>query len=68
MNKTIKVRIIGQKEVREVTLEEARKILDNTYSDAVGGMVANGRTGEMIYQINPDVEEIVVIDSMLGGG
>ncbi len=68
MNKTIKVRIIGQKEVREVSPEEAQKILDNTYSDAVGGMVADARTGEMIYQINSDVEEIIVIDSMLGGG
>ncbi len=68
MNKTIRVRIIGQKEIREVTLEEAQKILDNTYSDAVGGMVANARTGEMIHQINSDIEEIVVIDSMLGGG
>ncbi len=68
MGKTIKVRIIGQKEVREVTPEEAQKILDKTYSDAVGGMVADGKTGEMLCQICPDVEEIVIIDSMLGGG
>jgi glucosamine 6-phosphate synthetase-like amidotransferase/phosphosugar isomerase protein len=65
---TINVRYIGRQEVREVTLEEARKILESIYEDAMGGMVADAVTGVVISQINEDVKEILVIDQMLGGG
>jgi hypothetical protein len=68
MQKTIKVRYIGRQEVREVTLEEARQILESTWEDAMGGMVANAATGVVISQIDEDVKEILVIDQMLGGG
>lgn len=68
MAKMIKVRNIGSREVRKVTLEEARKILENTYDHPLGGFVTNARTGEVISQIDPDVDEIVVIEQMLGGG
>jgi hypothetical protein len=68
VEKTIKVRYIGSREVREVTLEEARKILESTYDDAMGGMVADAATGAMIARIDDNVNEILVIEHMLGGG
>ncbi|HJX12203.1 MAG TPA: hypothetical protein VJ377_01610 [Dehalococcoidales bacterium] len=68
MAKKVKVRILGSNVVREVTLEEAREILEDTYNDPVGGFIADARTGEVITQLNPDVEEIVVIEQMIGGG
>jgi len=64
----VKVRILGRGEVREVTVEEAREILEETYDDPLGGLVADARTGEVIWQISPDIEEIVVIEQMIGGG
>ena len=64
----VKVRVIGSSEVREVTFEQAKEIVEKTYNDPVGGLVADGRTGETIWQITPDVEEIVVIEQMIGGG
>jgi hypothetical protein len=66
--KMVKVRFIGKTEVREVTLEEAQQILENTCNDPVGGMVIDAKTGETIYKIGPDVSEIIVIEQMLGGG
>jgi len=68
MTKTVKVRVIGNSEVREVTLEEAREILEKTYNDPVGGTVADARTGEVIWRIGPETEEIVIIEQMIGGG
>ena len=68
MERVIKVRIIGKKEIREVTLQEAQKILEDTYNDPVGGLVADARTGEVIWRMSPDVEEIIIIEQMLGGG
>ena len=62
------MRIIGSKEVREVTSEEAEQILENTYSDAVGGMAVNASTGKTIYRMEPDVDEIIIVEQMLGGG
>ena len=67
MERKIKVRFSSGGE-KEVTVEEARRILDETYSDPLGGLVANGKTSEVIYQIDPDVEEIVVLDTIIGGG
>jgi hypothetical protein len=68
MTKTVRVRVIGNSQVREVTLEEAREILEKAYNDPLGGMVADARTGKMIWQIGPDTEEILVIEQMIGGG
>lgn len=68
MTKMIRVRYVGPRGVCEVTLEEAQKILDNTYNDPAGGMVADARTGKMIWQIKDDIDEIIVIEHMLGGG
>jgi hypothetical protein len=64
------VYITGTKgtEVKEVSLAEAEKILKDTYTDPVGGFVVNKKTGEIIWEINRDVEEILVIDQIIGGG
>ncbi len=68
MSKMVKVRYIGPKGSREVTLEEARKILEATYDDPLGGMVVDSKTGQTIWQIDENVDEIMVIEHMLGGG
>ena len=66
--KRIKVRIVGSEEVKEVTLKEAAEILDRIYNDALGGFVTDARTGRVISKIEPGIEEIVVVEQMLGGG
>jgi hypothetical protein len=68
MTRKIKVRTIGSAEIREVTIQEAERILEDTYNDPVGGLVADARTGEVIYKIKPDVEKIIIMEQMLGGG
>ena len=70
MARTIKVHILGRKgqEVREVSLEEAERILKETYTDPMGGLVVNRKTGEVIWEIGPDVEELSIMDQMIGGG
>ena len=67
-DRMITVRIMGTDTVRNVTLEEARKILDETYDSALGGLVADARTREIIWQIGPETEEILIIEQMIGGG
>jgi len=39
---------LGSEEVREITIQEAEKIPEDTYKDPVGGLVADTRTGEVI--------------------
>ena len=68
MTKIVKVRVIGSSEVREVTFEQAREIIEETYNNPVGGMVTDAKTGGIIWQISPNIEEIVVIEQMIGGG
>ncbi|UCE33621.1 MAG: hypothetical protein JSV55_09395 [Deltaproteobacteria bacterium] len=68
MTRKIEVRTIGSEEIREVTIQEAEKILEDTYNDPVGGLVADARTGEVIYKIKPGVEKIIIMEQMLGGG
>lgn len=67
MERKIKVRFASGGG-KEVTIEEAKRILDETYNDPLGGLVANGKTNEVIYQIDPDVTEIIVLDTIIGGG
>ena len=70
MPRTIKVHIAGAHgwEIREVDLQEAQSILEATYADDSGGLVADAKTREVIWQIGPDIEEIVIIPEMLGAG
>jgi hypothetical protein len=66
----IKVHISGRTglQTKEVTLEEAETILRETYADSLGGLVADRRTGEVISEIGPDVEELFILEQMIGGG
>ncbi len=66
----IKIHILGRNglEMKEVNLQEAERILKATYADSLGGMVADRRTGEVIWEIGPDVEELFIVDHMIGGG
>ncbi len=64
---TIKVHKTGVTEVKEVTLEEAQKLLEDAYNDPIGGIVADAITGEVIWRIAPEVKEIIIVQ-MLGGG
>jgi hypothetical protein len=59
---------MGTDYTREVTIEEAGKIIDDTYDKDMGGLVADARTGEIIWRLNPDTEEILIIEQMIGGG
>lgn len=70
MGRMIKVHVLGRSgtEIKEVSLEEAEKILKETYADPLGGIVADKKTGEMIWEIGPDVEELFIINEVLGGG
>ncbi len=62
-----KVEMNGREEVKEVSLQEARKILEDTYN--WGCLVVNRKTNEVIREIEPNVEEIsVIIDIPIGGG
>lgn len=70
MARMIKVHILGRSglELREVSLEEAERILKETYADSLGGLVTDRRTGQVISEIGPDVEELLIIGHMVGGG
>ena len=70
MARMIKVHILGRNgiEVKEVNLQEAERVLKETYADPLGGLVADRRTGEVIWEIGSNVEELFIIDQMIGGG
>ena len=70
MARMIKVHILGRNgmEIKEVNLQEAERILKETYDDPYGGIVADRKTGEVIWEIGPDVEELFIMDHMIGGG
>ena len=68
MVRMIKVRTLGSEEIKQVTVQEAERILENTYDDPIGGLVVDARTGEGIWQVSPNIEEIIIIEQMLGGG
>jgi len=68
MEKLITVRIMGKKETKQVTLEEAKKILEQVYDDPIGGLVANAKTRQVIWKLEPDIDEILIMEKMLGGG
>ena len=69
MARMIKVHILGRngRKIKEVSLEEAETILKETYADSLGGLVADRRTGEVIWEIGPNVEELFIVNQMMGG-
>jgi hypothetical protein len=70
MARMIKVHILSRsgREIKEVSLQEAETILKETYADSLGGLVADRRTGEVICEMGPDVEELFIVNFMMGGG
>ena len=70
MARMIKVHILGRNglETKEVSLEEAETILTETYADSLGGLVTDRRTGQVISEIGPDVEELFIVSHIIGGG
>ena len=71
MARTVKVHTLstnGKIGIKEVSFQEAERILEGIYNDPFGGLVVDTMTGEVIWKLNPDVEEITIIDQMLGGG
>ena len=70
MARIIKVHILGRNgiEIKEVNLEEAEIILKETYADPLGGLVTDRRTGKVIWEIGPNIEELFIMDHIIGGG
>ena len=65
MERTIKVSFsIG--ESKEVSVEEAEKLMDETYRR--GGFVFDKKNNDVIAQIDPDVEEIFILNTIIMGG
>jgi hypothetical protein len=62
------VHTVGTTGVQEVSVAEAQKILDEMYKDSMGGFVADYRTNQIISQIGPETDEILIVEQMLGGG
>lgn len=69
MARMVKVHIFGRKgvEIKEVSFQEAGRIVKETYADPLGGLVADRRTGEVIWEIGPDTEELFILNQMTGG-
>jgi len=53
-------------ESKEVSVEEAKRILDEAYRR--GGFVFDKKNNDVIAQIDPDVEEIFVLNTIIVGG
>ena len=70
MTRMIRVHILGRNglENKDVSLQEAQRILEETYADPLGGLVADRRTGEVIWEIGPEAEGLFIMDHMIGGG
>ncbi len=67
MTRIIKVHQMGRRgmEIKEVGLDEAKLILED--ATTWGWIVADAKTQEVIWEISPEVEEIVIIGMLAGG-
>lgn len=67
MARTIRVQELGRRgiEVKEVELDEAKRILEDAAT--WGSIVVDAKSREIIWEIGPGVEEIVILET-LGGG
>lgn len=68
MERMIRVRTIGKGTIQEVTLQEAQRIVEEIYNDRVGGLAMDAKTGKVIWQIGPEVEEIKILEQSFIGG
>ena len=58
----------GKEEVREVNPEVAEKILKDIGVDPFRRPVIDLKTGEEIWEIRPDIEDILIVPELAGGG
>ena len=67
MTRIIKVHQMGRRgmEIKEVGLDEAKLILED--ATTWGWIVADAKTQEVIWEIGPEVEEIMIIGMLAGG-
>ena len=65
MERTIRVSF-SMGESKEVSVEEAKRILDETYRR--GGFVFDRKNNDVIARIDPDVEEIFILNTIIVGG
>ena len=69
MAKMITMRRLGRSnwETKEVTFEEAKSILEEVYNDG-DGIVVDCKTKKVIWELDPDVDEILVQDVLFVTG
>ncbi len=67
MTQKLKVYSTGDRgiEIKEVDIEEAKKILAEAMAE--GRIVINKGNGEVISELEPDVEELLIVDIVEGG-
>ena len=63
----VKVRIASETgtEIKEVSVQEAERILDEAYD--AGAVVTNAKTGEVIFYVGKNIEELAVTRILAGG-
>ena len=63
----VKVKIASETgtEIKEVSVQEAERILDEAYD--AGAVVTNAETGEVIFYVGANVEEIAITRILAGG-
>ena len=63
MTKMITMRRLGRSswETKEVTFEEAKSILEEVYNEGEG-FVVDCKTNKVIWELDPEVDEIFVHD------
>lgn len=67
MTQRLKVYRTGDRgiEIEEVDIEEAKKILAEAMAE--GRLAVNKGNGEVISELEPDVEELLIVDIVEGG-
>ena len=67
MTRVIKVHQMGRKgmEIKQVGLDEAKMILEDAAT--WGWIVADAKTQEVIWEIGPEIDEIMIIGMVAGG-
>jgi len=63
----VKLRISSETgtEIKEVSIQEAERILDEAYD--AGAIVTNAKTGEVIFYVGANVEELAITRILAGG-
>ena len=68
MTRMISIYMHSSGETREVTVEEAERILDEEFNDPEGGIIIDAKTYRAISYIGPETEGIIIMEQMLGTG